>query len=262
MQQETPEGDEGLAQPDEWIEDGVSEIIGGVQLPPVPVECIPDELIRQQQLASRGSLSKSALDSDLSSSYQVVAPKTVLLASMELAAFGKISKKEGIIPRLEDLEQKALGAQAEQQKSLHIDQRFNELVGLIKPSNTQLSQGFKASGKNNWFTNPPPIPWISRIGTGLGGKAKQVGKFVTSPEFLTLVGAAAAVVGGYYLSRSMMRDMRNLPPGYAAGYNNAAARGHACIGASDCRVCDNCSACIHCNSGGSPCGVWYRSRGY
>lgn len=187
-------------------------------------------------------------------------PIPAILSALEIATFGKASNKKGILPRVKRLEKKVYGVESYRCWTVDLTDRISNLVVTIKPSQQQLDEGYAPKTGKNWFLNPPPVPWMTKLGKGIMGAGqsvsislKETGRTLTSPEFLTLVGAAGALVGAYYLARS------NGAFGSSSG--SSTFGGQTCFGAANCTACINCNDCGNCNHGGRLCGVWYRTRG-
>lgn len=187
-------------------------------------------------------------------------PITAILSAMEIAKFGKVSKKKGILPRVERLEKKVYGVESYRCWTVDLRDRVSNLIVTIKPTHEQLNEGFAPKTGKNWFLNPPPVPWMTKLGKGIKGAGQSVsislkesGRTLTSPEFLTLIGAAGALVGAYYLARSN--------GAFGGTSRGSTYGGRTCFGEANCTACINCNACGNCNHGGRLCGVWYRTRG-
>jgi hypothetical protein len=164
---------------------------------------------------------------------------------------------------VEALEKTAItDPQAQQSKDL--SDRISDLVVLIRPSNEILQEAATSVGakQNNWFLNPPDVPWMNSLGRGIKKAGKGIAKapvnmatsahsVITSPEFLMLTAAAGLLVGAYYLGRSMPATTYRSEYGYGPG--------HACTGSTFCQVCINCNDCEYCNTSArvSYCNVYY-----
>ncbi|MBI1270515.1 hypothetical protein GC174_08790 [bacterium] len=196
-------------------------------------------------------------------------PLRAIMCALEIKTFGKAKRNKGLLYRINHLEKKVFGSADYIQKEKSLDVRISDLVEKVKPSQDQFDQGFKIcqdrifeESQPNWFTQPPEVEWMNKLGRGIkrsGAMARETagstGKMLTSPEFITLVGAAAAIVGAYYLGKALNK-------GGGGGYYSGGYE-HGCSGQSACQYCTNCKYCRWCNSGTtSYCGVWYSYRGY
>lgn len=166
----------------------------------------------------------------------VQVPLRPLVCSLELAKFGKIKRHKGLLKRVERLEKKVFGHTGYIQEKKDFDRRINDLVEKVKPSEKHLEQGFneyqeRLSDENdpNWFLNPPDVEWMNKFGRGIkrtGVAAKEATartkRFVTSPEFVALVGAAALLVGAFYLAKYAGSS----GGGYGANPDHVYVRGH------------------------------------
>ena len=193
---------------------------------------------------------------------RVLVPIKAALGALEVAKFGKLSQKKGIVPRLERLERAVFEHEDYKQKDLSLEQRISDLLERLKPTNEQFDKGFEGIQiKESWIAKTPDDSLVSKLGQGtrrwLGATGRTMdstGRFLTSPEFIQLVGLAGAIVGLYYLNRAMYKN--GATPRYTTSERS-------CIGAYNCNRCSTCTACPNCSERqGPPCGIWYSIHGY
>jgi hypothetical protein len=243
---------------DKEVETRLSRIYFEAPPPDQLLSCIDEKAIHEP-----GWFKKSATLGWVNSIVQ----RTSLL---ELLIYSKISSDNDLFKRIETLEQDGLGKGTKPQGNLN--DRVNRLIESLQPPDELIDRVVNASkSKFDWFLRPEPIPLSSSIKKSakqhqpnrFGEMGKQagsgIGRVLTSPTLWKVLIAAGLLYGAVELARRGALPVYGSPYGYPR-YPYSGGYGGACTGLINCPVCSNCSACLHCNSGGSPCGVYYNRR--
>jgi hypothetical protein len=186
-------------------------------------------------------------------------------ALLELHTYNKVNHRTLLAERITLLERDALGKS--KKKTGNLNDRVNALMSELQPPDTLIDQVINAGQTNwDWFLRPPALsffkgkpnskPPSNRLRNFGRETASGIKRLLCSPTLWQALVAGGILYGTIELARRGM-----LPMGYPVyGYNNSLPAlnrgGSACTGAWDCRICDNCSSCMHCNSGLSPCGKY------
>jgi hypothetical protein len=180
------------------------------------------------------------------------------ITELEQTILGETHPKENSDERLARMEQDVFGHRADPKK--HDEQkRISCLQAAVLPGTGPMKSASNSGKSGNWFTNPPPIPWLNSLGHGAKTAAKGIvrgpvaafegaDKVLSSPLFWEATLGAAAVTGAYFATRSMN--------------NNASNPEHACTGNNHCTACSSCLYCANCQSPFTRrCQHYFLSRG-